>query len=571
MPRGRARCRLASMRLRSRLAGLLLASLALAACTAAASSSPVHPVDPVDPVDPVVQWVSGDIHNHTFLTDGSHGESQVLSHAFGQYGLEFLTNCEHGGISPHDTTGAAWAAGGLGDTASASNARIRRATERWRWETLRDASYPLLLGPSGLQSLYADRTLIQGVEWNVPTHEHASVGIVASSGVDIADFEYQFDANDRDRSRDSGFVSTVDVAGGTAPVKTAAAVEHDRFGNDLVKRNSHHADAVAGAAYLQAHYADSAYVVVNHPSRKQVYSAADLRDLNEAAPDVVIGIEGFPGHQKEPHRGGYGDGPFFDGTRASSGDVDTTYRARTYGGADYMLARRGGLMDSFWGEGRRFWVFLDSDFHRSASDADFWPGEYAKTWIGSQGRSAAQIVAAMKTGDVFIAQGDLVDALDVQVAAGSARATLGGELTVAAGTPVTVTVRFRTPAYNNHGDSPLVDHVDLITGAVTGKKDPTDAAAWASETNPSTAVAKRFTSSDWTADGEYLRMTYRFTPTASTYLRLRGTNHLLGSARLDADGEPLMDEPDTTSSSNTVDKAWADLWFYSNPVFVKMQ
>lgn len=555
------------MTLRSRLGALALAALALAACSDSSAGSTSPKITTPGP-----QWLAGDIHNHTFLTDGSHPETQVVWNAFSRFGLDFMANSEHGGTSARDVTGVAPAAGGLGDTASATNGVIRTPTQRWRWETLRDASYPLLLGASGLQSQYPDQVLVQGVEWNVPTHEHASVGLLASSGRDVSDFEYQFDASDKDRSRDSGWVSTVNTtSGATAPVKVPAAIEQDRFGNALVKRNATHADAVAAAAYLEAHYATSAYVVVNHPSRQQRFSAAHLRDLNEAAPDVVIGIEGFPGHQKEPSRGGYGNGPFYDATNATTGTSDTTYRARTYGGADYMLAKLGGLMDSFWGEGRRFWVFLNSDFHSAASSADFWPGEYGKTWVFAPGRAPADVLAGMRSGNAFIVQGDLVEVLDVRVTAGGRSATLGGELVVSPGTPVTVTVEFRSPAYNNAGDVPRVDHVDLVAGAVTGKKDRADPIAWASETNPSAAVVKRFTAADWTADGALRTMSYTFTPSSSSYLRLRGTNQRVGGAKLEANGEPLMDEASTTSSTNTIDKAWADLWFYTNPVFVTVR
>jgi hypothetical protein len=541
----------------------LAAALALAACDPKSDTkSSTTTTAPV--------WVAADLHSHTFLTDGSHDEAQVVYNAFERFGLGFFANSEHGGLSARTPTGAAWAAGGLGDTASASNGVIRTATQRWRWETIRDASFPLLFGAGGLQSLYSSQTLIQGVEWNVPSHEHASVGIVASTGVPVSDFEYQFDQSDKDRSRDSGFVTTL-AASGTTPVTTPAPVGSDSLGNTLVKKNVTHADAVAGAAYLQAHFPDSSYVVINHPSRRQTYSAAHLRDLNEAAPDVVVGLEGFPGHQKEPARGGYGNGPFFDGGKSSTGTTDTTYRARTWGGADYMLAKRGGLMDSLWGEGRRFWVFVNADFHSSAMDADFWPGEYAKTWIHAAGTSPADVVKALKAGEIFVAQGDLVEALDFHVAAGNATAPMGGELVVPAGTAVTVTARFRVPAYNNYGDANSMDHLDLIAGDVTGKKDPLDAAAWAAETNPTTAVVKRFVAADYQAEGEVLEVRWTFTATKSQYLRLRGTNQPVGGAHVDAEGEPLMDEADTTTFSNTVDKAWADLWFYSNPVFVKVQ
>jgi len=36
-----------------------------------------------------------------------------------------------------------------------------------------------------------------------------------------------------------------------------------------------------------------------------------------------------------------------------------------------MTAKVGGLWDSLLGEGRRFWAFVNSDFHSAAEDADF--------------------------------------------------------------------------------------------------------------------------------------------------------------------------------------------------------
>jgi hypothetical protein len=52
-----------------------------------------------------------------------------------------------------------------------------------------------------------------------------------------------------------------------------------------------------------------------------------------------------------------------------------------------------------------------------------------------------------------------------------------------------------------------------------------------------------------------------------TYFRVRGTNHALNSDEIDQaspNGDPAKDVP----GQNTAAKAWADLWFYSNPVFV---
>jgi hypothetical protein len=75
-------------------------------------------------------------------------------------------------------------------------------------------------------------------------------------------------------------------------------------------------------------------------------------------------------------------------------------------------------------------------------------------------------------------------------------------------------------------------------------------------TNPSTRVARRFSESDWTRQGEFLTMTYRLGDVdRSFYLRVRGTN----TEQLEPDPDPLGEDP------------WTDLWFYSNPIFVEVE
>jgi hypothetical protein len=47
---------------------------------------------------------------------------------------------------------------------------------------------------------------------------------------------------------------------------------------------------------------------------------------------------------------------------------------------------------------------------------------------------------------------------------------------------------------------------------------------------------------------------------------LRGTNHPLNTPKeLDDAGNPMPDPPEESSPA----KAFSDLWFYSNPVFVQ--
>jgi hypothetical protein len=60
------------------------------------------------------------------------------------------------------------------------------------------------------------------------------------------------------------------------------------------------------------------------------------------------------------------------------------------------------------------------------------------------------------------------------------------------------------------------------------------------------------------------------------YFRLRGTNLAVNTvSETDADGNPLSDFLATDNlrdeAGNPLDgaaEAWADLWFYSNPIFV---
>ena len=507
------------------LAVIIILMVAVAGCGSSSS-------DTKSSSQPNGIWVAGDFHNHTFLTDGSHTEADVVSHAFGPLGnLDWMANSEHGGAFNRDPYGNPWDPSIiLGDASQPGY--------MWRWQSLRDFSSPILFDAvSGLQAKFPTKVLVQAVEWNVPTHEHASVGIVEQTdGRAISNFEYMCDQSDKDTSRS---------------------------GEGLVKQNATHADAVACASYLENNYKDISYYLINHPSRKQLFTVADIRDFNNAAPDVAFGMEGLPGHQKESSRGGYGS-TFKNGD--GSTDAAKTARARTYGGADYMVAKVGGLWDSLLGEGRKFWVFVNSDFHSSAPNADFYPGEYAKSYTFVTEKTAKAIVAGMRSGNSFAVHGDLIGALDFQAGG----ATMGGEATVANGSDLTVTIRFKSPSTNNYGDRPIVDHIDLIAGDVTGLIPPSNP-NYQNETNPSAKVIKSFTSRDWTTDSEgYLKIVYTISKVQKNqYLRLRGTNLGFNAPnQTDSEGNPLNDD---LMGSNDQAKAYADLWFYSNPVFIRVK
>jgi hypothetical protein len=129
-------------------------------------------------------------------------------------------------------------------------------------------------------------------------------------------------------------------------------------------------------------------VIANHPSRSAtglgeygLDTPAELRDWNDAAPQVAIGMEGAPGHQavaQTRQRFSPSAHAAYIGDRRPRG----FYRADpTLGGFDQMTARLGGYWDAMLGEGRRWWVTATSDSHIPWSDGgvDLWPGEYSKT------------------------------------------------------------------------------------------------------------------------------------------------------------------------------------------------
>ena len=292
-------------------------------------------------------------------------------------------------------------------------------------------------------------------------------------------------------------------------------------------------------------------VIVNHPSRTAMggspyglYTPAELRGWNDEAPEVAIGMVGAPGHQAISINR---DGSLRErGARGQYGGV------RTRGGFDPMTAILGGFWDSMLGEGRRWWITANSDSHRHWSDGgvDFWPGEYAKTYVYAR-NDGPDILDALRNGRIFVTTGDLITELHVSAATTDGRvADIGGSLRFEPGASIIVMIRMRDPAAENpHGDSPSVNRVDLIAGDVTGP-----VADENQDNNPGIRVLRRFESSDWTRDGEILTMTERLDGiTDSFYLRVRGTN----TTELEPEEDTRGEDP------------WTDLWFYSNPIFLE--
>ena len=514
------------------------------------------------------RWLTGDFHNHTVLTDGSHTPDEVFRHGF-QFGLDWIANSEHGGAFGRNPEGLPWPV----DTVLLGTPPVGTM---WRWQALRDYSFPIV---ARTRTAFPDRLIVQGYEWNVPAHDHASVAVLGpaeENGLAIARHEYLFDRDD-----------------------TGAAAD-DIIGAAGKSTENSHARAVAGVRWLAANYPASSYFLINHPSRQLGYSIAAIRDFNNAAPDVAFGFEGMPGHQKLADRGGYNGGPFRD-----AAGLDVTDKARTYGGADFMLAEVGGPWDALLGEGRRFFTFVNSDFHSSAND--FWPGEYAKIhtfvpdWDQDNSSSPAELLDGLRSGNSFIAHGDLIDGLritaqcrqhktvwDFLLQRQQATAEMGGFLAAGADCDLQLTIRFRSPAATNGNATAAVDHIDLISGEIRGKVDrfladgATPNPDYDNDRNETARVAATFTGKDWeedTRDSEsreekqveagWRTIVYHAGRLRhDMYFRLRGANLGCGVANeTDEECNPLNDE---LMAPNTTAKAYADLWFYSNPVFVRL-
>lgn len=574
------------------------------------------------------KWMIGDFHQHTYFTDGSYpmndlvsagniassavtGSARATLYQKGvmpqgfEFGLDFQANSEHGGIRARDGFGRNWnntsvypTLPAIGDSTSG---------QMWRWQslipTLAISGYsgPAYMGAfdwiQTIRANYPNKLALTGMEWNPPGHEHSSSGIWAANALPISEFEYRFDNSDSDGTTTTTTASTMGWSGKKVNGYYTVANGYADFSTAL-GLNLLHNKSLDAVKWMQANYPTSGYITPAHVERAGcgvgAWSIAAFRDLNDNGPSVFFGFEGIPGHEKSSNRGE------FSASACGGG---------TYGGAGYYVATVGGLWDNMLADGRKFFNFASSDFH-SDSGADFWPGEYLKTYvkvkdINNDGNyTQDEVLAGLRSGNVYSVHGDLVNDLDYKVIFktpyGTKTATMGETLPIKKGNKITVQIRFKTPDSNNclagtNSSStyvcqkPAVHHVQLIQGRIN----PSRAAKLNADGTPNTAfnaidssVASVVATFDndpssgnpkWTTDAQgYNVITYTVNSVQNDmFFRVRGTNLGYGVNvtrngstvyGTDAVGNPLKNTP----GLNTADDAWSDLWFYSNPIFVNV-
>ena len=452
------------------------------------------------------------------------------------------------------------------------------------------------------------------------------------SGTALAQWEYCFDRGDTDTSRGVANAWDCSVPGSL----NATDPSWNATGQKLVPASGTghgtkgHNKTVEALKWMKQFHPDASYYVPAHleragqfnPDGDNGFNVESLRDFNNAAPKTAFGMETQPGHGASSNRGEY------QVLRNNINGVQTdSVGGTTYGGTGVYGGFVGGVWDALLGEGRNFWFFASSDWHNRGSfgpddrrtTQDFLPGEYQRNYTmvraGSSKARPQQIVDGLRTGNNFASSGQIIDRLAFVACTGKADAlveelsvnaavanssastagcaTMGEKLVVASGSDIVVSVTVRDPAGANFSpytfpnpslkqigitqpiNQPVLDHVDVIGGLVTGYKTPGApdyAGEWPRNTNwlkadgttadlsvvpdaaknVSAAILKTFNGSGASAwksvtsplDGsELLTMTFRISAvTASRYVRLRGSNMPAAVPfETDASGNPLAD------------------------------
>lgn len=507
-------------------------------------------------------WIYGDMHVHSTGSDGHYTLPTVLDQAFNHYGAHFIVSTDHSGFNAYQINSdlVRTSLSGdlilntdrLGELHSHDFAKIHYPNDKGPVNK-EDVITPIENSITQYRNqLASSQQLLLGMEWTIPyINEHATLLMLDPS-----------------------------------PASTLANF-HNQFakGNDTPKTFSHTQSALE---MLESTFANKAIVALNHPSRKNKVKIEDIRRLHNAAPTALIGMEGAPGHQRNPlARGSYEqvDPIILD----EYSEYGIAYHGRTYGGFDYMTAKVGGVWDALLSEGRHFSIIAQSDFHSTSKD--FWPNQYSKTHLflsDNENQSAAErLVHALQSGTSFVTHGDLISHLNFSASSPTEEAFMGQTLAVEKGDNITIHIQATMPVENHIGHTPELAFIDVIAGKVS---------APLSEQHPhfnkpftdTTSVIKSYTAAnaEWPISKNEHGRTVTFSFTLSNvqddqYIRLRGSNHKKGSPGfVDEFGNPIVDTEKLTPPTTDIEHqdltpaeiiAWQDLWFYSNPIYIQVR
>ena len=322
----------------------------------------------------------------------------------------------------------------------------------WRWQSLQEFQYPVMEYLATLR----DQPLFVGLELVVVGHEHTSMSVITGqlplslsaaslptapntvpgasrytavgNANALAQWSYCFDRGDTDISRGAANQWDCSFAGGvnnSLPEWNATAMKLGQ-GSGVGTGTKGHAKTVEAVKWMAANHPDGSYYVPAHleragrfnPDGNNGFNVEHLRNFNNAAPRVAFGMETQPGHGASQHRGEYQPNRLtIQGVLTDS--VGTT----TYGGTGLYGAQVGGLWDALLDEGRNFWFFASSDWHKRGSfgpddrqtKQDFYPGEYQRNYTlvrnGGGKMTPQQIVDGLRSGNNFAASGQLIDRL----------------------------------------------------------------------------------------------------------------------------------------------------------------
>src|SRR5262245_64550141 len=259
----------------------------------------------------------------------------------------------------------------------------------WRWQSVQEFQYPLMEYLSALKGL----PLFLGLESVVAGHEHASMSVITGqmpAGFDdvrlpntppftplgnanaFAQWTYCFDRGDTDWSRGntsvgSGIGNNWECSVPGSPNSTSAAIGFNATAQKLIPvapvGTNGHLKTVEAMKWMKAFHPNGSYYVPAHleragpfnPVGNNGYNVEHLRNFNNAAPDVAMGMETQPGHGASDTRGEYTI------RRNNIGGVNVdSVGGTTYGGTGVYGAQIGGVWDALLGEGRNFWFFASS-------------------------------------------------------------------------------------------------------------------------------------------------------------------------------------------------------------------